>query len=238
MTVRTAGERATLAARIVVGAGVVMVACTWRNEKYPDLTVVGAVGIAVIIVAAAYLITTGITAWITARTGAGRGRAAIPSRAGSVAAAVLFVGLLLGLAAGVGFLVRWQMADQYAAHYGDRITATRSETCTVYGKDHGGLRASDRTECTDSAWQVGGQRRTGTVIVAWNSYEGSSLPTRIEAYAVGDRAYSLQPESERTQIARWGGVPSWLLWTGLALCAGAAFTLVRPGRLRRAAADA
>jgi hypothetical protein len=201
------------AAKITIGVGVVLVLCTGRAEKLPDLTLLGAVGVAVVVCAVAYLATTA-------------------AAAGRASAVILFVGVALVLAAVAGLLVRWQLGGDYAARYGEKTTVALSADCTVYEKSYrrSRLRAADRTECPNSTWQADGRTRTGEAVVSWESYERGKVPKQIEAYAVGDRAYSVVPEKSRTALGLWGGVPLWALWAGLALVVTAPLL----GRLRRA----
>jgi hypothetical protein len=209
--------RTTLAARVTAGVGAVFVVCTGRTEKVPDITIVGALAVAAVIVALAYL---GVEA-------ATRGRGA---RRSPVGPALLFVGILLIVSAGVGFAARYLFVFQYADHYGHRTSVTRSDTCTVLREDH--------TECPGSEWYVDGERRTGTLIASWKVYDDtpgtrSRVPARVEANVVGDRAYSIPPEQDRTQLARWGGVPPWVLWVGLPVTAVALVLLYGVGWPRR-----
>jgi hypothetical protein len=145
--------------------------------------------------------------------------------------------MLLVIAAGIGFVARFMMPFEYAEHWGERATVTRSDDCTTWVKDYGGLKAADRTECAKSTWQVDGESRTGTLIVSWAAYNEpgveEQVPDEIEANVVGDEAYSIPPEKDRTWVAAWGGVPLWVLWIGGPLTAVALFALYRPGRLRR-----
>jgi chromate transport protein ChrA len=208
------------AAKVAIGVGVVLVICTGRTEKLPDLTLIGAIGLGLVICAVAYLATVTATA----------GRASVPSRAGSAAAVALFVGVALAVAASAGLLVRWQLGALYAARYGTRTTVTLSDQCTVYEKVYrGSFHASDRTECANSTWQADGRLHTGNAIVAWDAYKGPDLPAQIDAYAVDDQAYSILKEKTRTAVSLWGGVPLWLLWAGLATALIALIVLVRLG---------
>jgi len=204
-------------AKVAIGVGLVLVVCTGSAGS---VSLIGAIGVALAVCAVAYLATVTATA----------GRGSAPSRAGSVTVVALFAGVALALAASVGLLVRWQLGEQYAASYGTKTTVTLSDQCTVYEKVYrGSFHASNRTECANSTWPADGRIRTGNAIVNWDAYDGANLPKQIEAYAVGDRAYSIVKEKNRTAVSLWGGVPLWLLWAGPATALIALIVLARLG---------
>ncbi|MFC0006691.1 hypothetical protein [Micromonospora siamensis] len=213
----TAGDTLPLrlwATRVLLGVGVVLTLCAGNTWLF------GAIGVALAIGAVAYLAQLKVVA------------AGPPDRAASVATVALFVGLALALAAGAGLLARWQFGYEYAARYGTRTTVTLSDRCTVHEKVYrGSIHASDHTECEGSTWTADGRRHTGDAVLRWDSFDGAKPPRQVEANAVGDEAYSVIPDRERSSAALWGGVPLWVLWAGLAGAGVGLVVLGARGRL-------
>jgi hypothetical protein len=152
-----------------------------------------------------------------------------------VPAALIVAGsVALFLAALLGQGVRWLDAADYHGRYGTRVTVQLPEKCTYDETRYAsGIKGIDPDIACDKArWQVGGRPVTGTAVIGGEDVttaQGFGVPKQVEAFAMGDRAYSVRRVGQVESVAAYGALPPWLVLVAAIL---ALLGLVGLGRAR------
>lgn len=144
------------------------------------------------------------------------------------------VGLFLAAILGLG-MRSWDPAD-YHGWYGTRVQVQLPDTCgyLVQTRRSGAKGADPNIVCEHALWQLAGRAVTGTAVIGWDDVEqpekAAAVPERVDAFALGDTAYSVKRVGHVRLTGIYAGLPWWLLLLAPLSCLTGFFVLSSWGR--------